>query len=88
MHRHAVDGEDDRGDGDGCSGQEHEPCLDADDVKRLLAVIADPAATAFAVEAAALALADACLQVSALYICECNWLHLSDCVMISVTKKY
>lgn len=63
MHRHAVDGDD-----DSSSDGDDEPCLDADDVKRLLAVIADPAASAFAVEAAALALADACLQVSALYL--------------------
>ena len=65
MNRRAVDCEEDSGDSD---GQEHQPCLDAEDVKRRLAVIADPAASAFAVEAAALALADACLQVSALYL--------------------
>jgi hypothetical protein len=37
---------------------------DAEDLQRCLGVIVDAAANIFAVEAAALALADACLQVS------------------------
>jgi len=58
------DDDDDEIDGFVCSRDMQQPRFDPDDLQRRLHVIADDAAKPEAVAAAALALADACLDVS------------------------
>ena len=61
----AQNDDDDGGDCGACSRDMEKPCFDPNLLQRLLSVINDGGASAEAVAAAAVELADACLDVSA-----------------------